>query len=83
MVPFRVPTAEDVCSILRSYQKLQLRLCYWQQNGKMEDYHSAGLLGSLGQFAAAQKEAPPLSESYYCDIDILQPFLSRGENFSY
>lgn len=69
--------------ILRSYQKLQPRLCYWQQNGKTEDYHSAGLLGSLGRFAAAQKEAPPLFESYYCDRDRWQPFLSREENFSY
>lgn len=49
-------------SIFRSYQKLQLRLCYWQQNGKMEDYHNAELLGSLGLFAAAQKAALPLSE---------------------
>lgn len=70
-------------SIFRSYQKLQLRLCYWQQNGKMEDYRSAGLLGSLGRFAAAQKGALPLSESCCCDTDILQLFLSREENNSY
>ena len=49
----------------------------------MEDYRNAGLLGSLGRFAGAQKEALPLSEQCYCDIDILQPFLSREENNSY
>ena len=41
----------------------------------MEDYHSDGLLGSLGRFAVAQKEVLPLSDT----VGYYRPFFLNKE----